>query len=245
MSSHLPLQDIIKQLRKDISCLQGDSHKPTNNSPKTGLGVIEKSFPNAIFPTGAVHELISPQAEHAAATNGFIAGMLSSLMQHKRICLWISTHRDIFPATLPFFGIAPERIVFVDLHRQKEVLWVVEECLKCDSVMAVVGELRDLTFTESQRLQLAVEASGVTGFIHRFQPLAENPVACVTRWKISPMPSHLENGMPGVGFPRWHVQLAKVRNGIPGAWNIEWYNGGFRHISPQIAISQRVKRKAG
>jgi protein ImuA len=49
----------------------------------------------------------------------------------------------------------------------------------------------------------------------------------------------LGDGMPGVGFPRWNVQLLKVRNGKPGAWQIEWSADGFRHIpafTPVVSI---------
>lgn len=41
---------------------------------------------------------------------------------------------------------------------------VMEEALKCGGLAAVVGEVQDISFTASRRLQLAVEQSGVTGF---------------------------------------------------------------------------------
>ncbi len=34
--------------------------------------------------------------------------------------------------------------------------------------------------------------------------------------------------MPGVGAPRWKVELLKVRNGLPGAWIVEWVDGRLR-----------------
>ena len=225
--------DILQQLKKEILSLQGYKHISVNQRPQTGLGPIEKAFPGHTFPIGAVHEFISQMPEDAAATNGFITGLLSTLMQHKGTCLWISTKRTLFPPALAVFGIAPERIIFIDLKRLKDALWVVEEALKCESIAAVVGELSELSFTESRRLQLAVEASRVTGFIHRFQPKSENTVACISRWKIKTLASVTEDGLPGVGFPRWDVQLLKIRNGRPGAWQVEWAAGTFRHLSPQ------------
>ena len=204
------------------------------------------AFPDKVFPVGVVHELLSATAEDAAATNGFIAGITGSLMGKKGACLWVSTKRTIFPPALKVFGIDPERIIFVDVTRQKDVLWAIEEALKCASLSAVIGELSELTFTESRRLQLAVEQSRVTGFIHRYNPRSKNTVACVTRWEIKPLASIMEEGMPGVGFPRWHVQLLKVRNGKPGSWQLEWSAGGFRHITRTIiSIPEIETRKAG
>lgn len=223
--------EIIAQLQRDILSLQGNTLRESHRQYDTGLGPIEKAFPANKFPIAAVHEFISTGQQSATATNGFISGLLGSLVQNKGACLWISGRRTIYPPALRQFGIAPEQIIFIDVHKPKEILWVVEEALKCDSLSAVVGELTELSFTESRRLQLAVEKSKVTGFIHRFRPRTENIVACVSRWKIKPLPGELEAGMPGVGLPRWEVQLQKVRNGKPGTWQVEWANGGFRHLS--------------
>jgi len=237
--------DIIQQLQREVRSLQGFKCASDSHRPDIGLGPIEMAFPERTFPIGAVHEFISPTAEDAAATNGFITGVLGRLMQDSGTTLWVSTKRTLFPAALKVFGIDPERIIFVDVPRQKNALWAIEEALKCGAVSAVVGELSELSFTESRRLQLAVEQSHVTGFIHRHNPRNRNTVACIARWEIKPLMSGIE-GMPGVGFPRWNVQLHKVRNGKPGTWQMEWSAGGFRHIAPYaISIHQTTTRKAG
>jgi protein ImuA len=222
--------DVFKQLQKQILSLQGYDAVSEEQRHHTGLGIIEQAFPEKSFPVGAVHEFISAEPTHAAATNSFLSGLLGSFMQTQGTCLWISTRRTLFPPALKTFGIAPERIIFIDLLREKEALWAIEEALKCKSLAAVVGELKEVSFTESRRLQLAVEKSRVTGFIHRYKPRTENTTAFVSRWKIRPLPSALEDGMPGVGFPRWQVQLQRVRNGKPGSWQMEWTASGFRHV---------------
>jgi protein ImuA len=237
--------DIIRQLQKEVISLQGMRKSSGDTRLHTGLGPIELAFPGRRFPTGVIHELISPAAEQAATTNGFIAGIAGRLMQQDGTCLWISTSRSIFPPALRTFGIDPDRIIFIDLQRPKEVLWAMEEALKCASLSAVVGELKELSFTESRRLQLAVEQSLVTGFIHRRQPRAENTVACVSRWKISPLPGETGDGLPGVGFPRWQVDLVKVRNGRPGTWVVEWTEKGFRHITRPLIVPEIEIRKTG
>ncbi len=238
--------DIIQQLQKEILSLQGGKISTSKQRFHTGLGPIEWAFPNKTFPIAAVHEFISPTIEAAAATNGFITGLLSQLMQKKGgNCLWIGTKRTIFPPALMAFGINPDRIIFIDPAKPKEALWVIEEGLKCNALTVVVGELSELSFTESRRLQLAVEQSRVTGIIHRNQPRSENTVACVTRWKITPSGSITEEGMPGVGCPRWNVQLAKVRNGKPGVWQVEWANNSFHFITRTIAVSETQTLKAG
>jgi len=237
-------ENIIQQLQKEVLSLQ-KLKRGSGQILNTGLRELERAFPDNTFPLGAMHEFISNAREDAAATNGFMAGLLSRLMRKDSIAVWVSSKRTLFPPALNIFGIAAERIVFIDLWRQKDVLWAIEETLKCEAISAVIGELSELSFTESRRLQLAVEQSRVTGFIHRYNPKNENVTACVTRWKIKPLTSETE-GIPGIGFPRWNVQLLKVRNGKPGAWQIEWSADHFRQISRQaFSIPEIQKRKTG
>ena len=239
----LAKQDIIQQLQKEVLSMQR-LKKTTDQSLNTGLQELEKAFPDQTFPLGVVHEFISNTKEDAAATNGFMAVLISQLIK-KGTATWISSKRTLFPPALKMFGIDPEHIIFIDLRQHKDVLWAIEEALKCDAVSTVIGELTELSFTESRRLQLAVEQSRVTGFIHRFNPKTENITACVTRWKIKQLSSDI-GGLPGVGFPRWNVHLLKVRNGRPGSWQIEWSASQFKNIYQQtFSITELQKLKTG
>jgi protein ImuA len=237
--------NIIAQLQKDILPLQGFKPIPNGEAIDVGLGQIKYAFPNALFPLGAVHEFCCAGTEDSAATCGFIAGILAPLMRSGGVSLWISSSRTLFPTALKEFGIEPDKIVFVDLKKQKDVLWATEEALKCGGLSAVVGEISEISFTASRRLQLAVEQSRVTGFILRINPRDLNTTACVSRWKISPLPSGLPDDMPGIGFPRWNVELLKVRNGKPGNWQIEWKAGRFRHGSRLTSIPRELQKKTG
>ena len=206
---------------------------------------ITNAFPNAEFPFGAIHEFIAAAAEDVAASSGFITGILSSLMDSGGATIWISSYRTIFPPALAAFGVAPDKIIFIDLKKEKEILWAMEEALKCNGLAAVVGEITELSFTASRRLQLAVEESKVTGFILRRNPRSINTTACVTRWKITSLPSESADDLPGVGFPRWNAELLKVRNGKPGKWEIEFAAGHFRHISKMAVLPQEQQKKTG
>jgi protein ImuA len=237
--------DIIAQLQRDILCLQGFRSTAKSSAVDLGLGPIKHAFPNATFPTDAIHEFHSAAAEHAAATAGFISSLLGRLMQHAGACVWISTARSLFPPALKFFGIEPDQVIFVTMEREKDVLWAMEEALKCKGLAAVVAEIKELSFMASRRLQLAVEQSCVTGFIIRHQPRYIGVTACVSRWQIKPLPSQLEEGMPGVGFPRWQVELLKIRNGQPGVWQVEWSAGRCRPVGEPVIVKQQPERKTG
>jgi len=238
--------NILNQLKKDILRLEG-FNPPKNHHNRIGIGPVEKAFPNGIFPSGAIHEFVSTAAEQDAASCGFICSLLAKLLKKDGICVWISMNSLLFPPALSSFGLTADRIVFVQVQRHQDVLWAMEEALKCKGLMAVVAEGRELDFAQSRRLQLAVEKSKVTGFILRNTPRKMGATACVARWRITPIPSELEEGMPGLGFPRWEVELLKVRNGSPGKWRLEWSEEQFIPFGQQIRTNSFIasERKIG
>lgn len=240
----LPKEYIIAQLQKEILLLQGYKPAADGSICDGGLGLIKHAFPNASFPVGAVHEFYCNGAESVAATTGFIAGIVSSLMQSTGTALWISSSGSVFPPALQSFGIEPDKIVFVDLHNEKEGFWAMEEALKCGGLSAVIIEMQEISFTVSRRFQLAVEESHVTGFVIRCNP-KNLATACVTRWRITPLPGESEEGLPGLGFPRWNVELLKVRSGKPDTWQLEWAAGRFRHVNKLASIKKAQQKKAG
>jgi protein ImuA len=231
-------QEIINQLRKDILRWEGFRPPQPGDGGGFDLGPVEAAFPNGVFPTGAIHEFISLCPEDTAASAAFIAGLVKTLLQHGGACLWISWSRRIYPPALKLFGLDPDRVVFVDVPLMRDVLWVAEEALKCEGVAAVICETNQMSFMESRRLQLAVETSHVTGFILRKEAKKLNATACVSRFKITHAPSGLRRGMPGVGFPRWQVELLKIRNGQPGSWIMEWSKQRFNAISAKKMTEQ-------
>lgn len=219
--------ELVNRLKQDILRMQGFEQPKCREEDKMGLGQLENAFPNGVFPKGAVHEFCSENREQLAATCGFIGGVLSHLMGTKEICIWVSTARIFFPSAAKAFGVEPDRIIFVSMTREWEVLWAVEEALKCKGIAIVVAELQEMDFVQSRRLQLAVEKSRATGLILRNNPRRIGATACVARWQVTSLPSVMDEGMPGVGTPRWQVTLLKVRNGSTGTWQLGWSENGF------------------
>jgi len=237
-------REIINRLKQDILRMQGFTPADGGGSRRIGLGPVEAAFPHAAFPSFGVHEFICRCREESAATSGFVGGLLGKLMGVGGVCLWISTSRILFPPSLSTYGVQPDHIIFVEVARERDVLWAAEEALKCSGLSAVVAELQDMDFAQSRRLQLAVEKSRVTGLVLRSSPRALGATACVARWRIAPLPTLPEGGLPGVGAPRWEVELLKVRNGNPGCWQLGWTEGRFVPMESPVRkpASKRMKK---
>jgi protein ImuA len=232
--------DIISRLQKNILQWEGYRPPPADTRELVGLGPVEAAFPNGVFPIGTVHELVCANTEQATACGGFVTGLVSALMLNGGACLWIGLSDNLFPLALSNFGVEPDRVIFITLTKDKDVLWVMEEALKCAGLAAVICEVREINFKQSRRLQLAVEQSHVTGFILRNRSTKMSSTACAARWNIRSLPSESRGGVPGLGFPRWQIELLKVRNGHPGSWIMEWSGGKFRPVSESMIEQQKL-----
>ena len=110
--------------------------------------------------------------------------------------LWCLRGRDLFAPALARIGLHPDRVIYCETWKDREVLPAMEEGLKCRGLAAVVGEATRLSLTASRRLQLAAGESGVTAIliVRRWHNATERaqasePNAAATRWRISPHPS--------------------------------------------------------
>ncbi len=220
-------KDLITGLRKKL--LQWEGYRPPVLGTRSlfGLGPLEKAFPNGVLPISTVHEFVCANNEQAAASGGFITGIIAQLMQQNGVCVWVGRARRLFAPALTSFGVSPHQVIFISLYKDKDTLWVMEEALKCPGITAVVSELGEMDFKQSRRFQLAVENSRVTGFILRNAAAKLSSTACAARWQVRSLPSADLNGLPGVGFLRWQIDLLKVRNGQTGSWQLEWQDGQF------------------
>lgn len=232
----------MSNLRKQILLLEG--FKEPLLSGETRLGRINDAFPNGVFPFSALHEFFCYNQEEVSSSSAFIAALLSSRFKKGAAAVWISPAHKIFPPALKWFGIEPDQILFLQIKKEKEIAWAINEALTCSSLSTVIGELPEMSITASRRFQLAIEGAGVGCFIIRKNPKNLLTTA-VSRWHIQPLPAKTENGLPGLGHPRWKADLLKVRNGKTGSWDIEWTGSGFRYVSRLAVIHKSLHKQIG
>ena len=150
-----------------------------------------------------------------------------------RHVLWIAEDLSLAENGAPYgpgldgIGIAPERLITVAAARERDVLWAMEEALRCRAVGMVIGEMRprDIDQVATRRLALAAAAGNALGLILRTAP-DDGPSAAATRWIVgaAPFPRSGEGDEErhGVGPPRLAARLVRNRRGHLGAWIVEW-----------------------
>ncbi len=92
--------------------------------------------------------------------------------------LWIAEDLSLAESGAPYgpgleqAGLAPERLITVAAARGRDVLWAMEEALRCRAVGLVIGELRarDIDAVATRRLALAAAAGNSLGLLLRPAP---------------------------------------------------------------------------
>ena len=182
-----------------------------------GIEIVDKRLPGGGLALGALHEIAGGGngAVDGAAAALFAAGIMARTTGQ---VLWCVTRKDLFAPAIAQAGLHPDRIIYAEVGDEKTVLACFEEGLRHGGLAGVVGEVAKLPMTASRRLQLAAEGSGTLAIaIRRWRRAAEaadfgQPTASVTRWRVRALPS-TPLPVPGVGRPRWLVELIRARAG--------------------------------
>lgn len=208
---------------------------------------IDSALPWGGLPLAALHEIENAGiAGQDGAATAFLAAILARLAPARPV-LWCLRQPDLHAPGLALAGLAAKRLLFVRPPSERDILWAMEEGLRSRALAAVVGEVDGLSTAASRRLQLAAETSGVTGFVlHRSAGTAVASAA-VTRWRVAALPSLPIPGEPGIGTPRWRVELRRCRGGMPAAWEIEGemeasdvqQDDAARHVAVSAALADR------
>lgn len=145
----------------------GNTAAPAEIVP-LGLPAIDAALPWGGLPRGAVHEILCGDPGDGAPT-AFLLALIGrqKAAGHAGPVLWVSCRRDLFAPALPVYGCDPADFLFVRCRSGEEVLWAMEDGLRCPALAAVAGDVGAPDFSATRRLQLAAGRSGVPLFLHR------------------------------------------------------------------------------
>lgn len=144
--------------------------------------------------------------------------------------LWLARGNDLYPPGLAPYGIeAGQLLIVTGLNRQADMLWTMEEALRCSALAGVVAEVEAIGLAAGRRLMLAAEGTGVLGLVlsrgggGKGRRGGAGVTAAVSRWRVTTVP-----GLDGGGAEaRWLVQVLHCRGGRPAEWVVEWGDGGW------------------
>jgi hypothetical protein len=204
-----------------------------------------------------LHEICPASYLDTPAALAFQTGLISAQLardERPRLIVWArqtgGREQDFglpCPQALVRWGLPPERMLLVEAGEARDLLWVMEEGLRAGSlVVGEIGRNARYDLTASKRLHRMAQTQAIIALALRHHGPAQ-PSAALTRWRISAQPSPARpwrgaNGLPGLGPPRFRVQLERVRGGPPKDFMIEWKNAAF-HVLEPASLADRAAHK--
>lgn len=203
----LAMTPIFDGLRAQIARLEGFSPPRLARTCPTGWGAVDAALPGGGLLEGALHEILSPDPADGAAI-GFAVRLLGGFLAARpgHAALWASCRADVFAPGLKAVGVDPGRVLRAICRSSDEIMFVLEEAIKSHAVKMVIGEIGEIDFSLSRRLQLAAAATGATLILLRPARYGAAPSAAATRWRAESCPGG------------WALTLFRCRSGRPGHW---------------------------
>ena len=148
-------------------------------------------------------ESITPAAEYGFRARAFGASRNDEEGAGRGELVWIAEDMALAESGAPYgpglesFGLPPERLLTVAAAHTRDLLWAMEEALRCRAVAAVIGEVRhgEIDGVAVRRLSLAAAQSGALALLLRGSPPQDASTAA-TRWVVGAAPS-LPSVIPG------------------------------------------------
>ena len=216
-------------LKGQIAALQAGARTP---SPLLSFGdaAIDSCFPAGGLPSGCWHEVMGAglEDETSAAPAAFAALLIRPLLKTGAV-VWVMRRTDLFAPGLAGLDVPTGRLIQVKDRDEAEVLSVLEDALSTVGVAAAIGEAQAPELKAGRRLQLACEKRGSFGVLLHRRPYGGpagrartvSGSSAFSRWRIAGAPSQPPPDVPGLGPPRWRVELERCRGGRSGAWVLE------------------------
>ena len=212
-----PRRDAAEALRRAIREIE-EAGSPAEPRLPLGVSRIDRALPGGGLRLGCIHEVTGDEA-----ATGFCAALLARALaggdgeargggRHGAL-LWLARDDDLYAPGLVRFGIeAGQLLVVSGLRRQEDMLWAMEEALRCRAVRGVVAEMGGagrvgragrvgeaggvagaggIGLAAGRRLMLAAEGTGVLGLVLSRRDGGRGGVgvrAAVSRWRVTGVP---------------------------------------------------------
>ena len=177
---------------------------------------------------GARHSEVFANGREAGGAAAALALALeeAGARLEQRSVLWVQDAAALRLGGRPYRPGLPEplrhRLIHVAARTPEELLFALEEGVRCRDLAFVIGELagnpKALDFTASRRLSLAAENHGVPLVLVRLDA-ARDLSSARMRWQVRSAPSAAPQWNAfAPGPPAWRAELFRARGHAPGEW---------------------------
>ena len=221
-----PVLDGLAALRRRIAVIERRRAAIAGAASRTvrpwlpGVDGLDRALPENGLKLDGIHEASGANAADGPAAAAFLAALLARLAHSgRRGTVLVCQSRNgaarsgrLHGPGWRDLGLDPAELLVVRARCDRDVLWAMEEGLRCGALAAVVVEVENVELTASRRLSLAARKGRTPALLLRHDGLSPASAA-LTRWR-------------GCGSSRWRgcarrgcarsAPLAPLSGALPG-----------------------------
>lgn len=207
----------LQTLRAQVSAIENQRTVGNGGMVSGGAAVIDRVLPAGGYRKGVLVDWIAP--------TGCAADFLSLLVAKEAASsggaiVIIDPNRQFFPVAAATMGLPMEQLIVLQSSSppdagsiDQDLLWAIDQSLRCPAVAAVWGPLPKIDERWSRRFQLSAESSGCLGLFVRPLSVARQPSWAEVQWMVSPA-TKVAAADPNLFFAR--LQMVRCRGSHTG-----------------------------
>ncbi len=217
---HLAVIAIFDQLSHQIRAIEMGG-RPGGRKPVTissGCQELDACLPDGGYVPGTIVEWLEPVSGCGGAYLAFAAAR-HAIADGKYLVV-VDAQQRFYPPAAKSMGIPIERMIVLRPQNEADVLWSIDQALRCSAVGAVVSNLERVSELQARRFQLAAEQGQALGCWLRPWKVQGLPSWAEVQWMVEP--SHSKPSATAERkVRRLALQSLRMRGGPVGRrWNL-------------------------
>lgn len=156
----------------------------------TGNAKLDAVLPHGGWQSGTIVELMPTQI--GVGELRLLMPALASITSSDHHVALVAPPFIPFAPALNNHGVRLDRLIVIRAAKPTDVLWAIEQTLRCKSFGAVVGWPTLIKDRDTRRLQLAAEAGRSVGFLYRTPSAAMESSPAAVRLRLRPAADGLQ-----------------------------------------------------
>lgn len=148
----------------------------------TGSAELDAVLPHGGWQSGTIVELMPTHT--AIGEFRLLMPVIASITASEQHVALISPPYIPFAPALNNHGVRLERLLIIRAEKPADILWALEQTLRCKSFGAVIGWPTLIKNRDTRRLQLAAEAGRSVGFLYRSPGAAQESSPAAVRLRL-------------------------------------------------------------
>jgi protein ImuA len=213
-------ESLVRHLRAQIGCVTTASPE-TNATFSTGADCVDRLLPRGGLRINGITEWTAGAAGCGAASLAMIAAA-TRLSKAAGPLVVVGGEGTFYPPAAVSLGVSDDRILWVRPSRHADLVWAIDQSLRCETVAAVWAHVGPhLDDRDARRFQLAAETGNTPGLFIRPASLRGRPSFTDVRFhvtgqlpefEVAPMAQSQQNHNPKRqrGTPQDRLSLANA-----------------------------------